>query len=66
MRVWQLALLLVGLALPAAPADSTIKKKNGIIDVPSNYSVDETVDRQFGFFWWRLPTTTLWTDFRSA
>jgi uncharacterized protein (DUF302 family) len=45
MRVWQIALLLLGLALPATAADSTIKKKNGIIDVPSNHSVDETVDR---------------------
>jgi uncharacterized protein (DUF302 family) len=45
MRVWQLALLLLGLALPATAADNTIKKKNGIIDVPSNHSVDETVDR---------------------
>jgi uncharacterized protein (DUF302 family) len=45
MRIWQLALLLVGLALPASAADNMTKKKNGIIDVPSNHSVDETVDR---------------------
>jgi len=42
MRVWQLAVLLIGLALPASAAG---KKKNGIVDVRSNHSVDETVDR---------------------
>src|SRR5215469_3218556 len=44
MRVWQLAVLLIGLALPAS-AGSPVKKKNGIVDVRSNHSVDETVDR---------------------
>jgi len=44
MKLWHLAVLLVGLALPAAAADS-VKKKNGIVDVPSNHSVDQTVDR---------------------
>ncbi|HXY16296.1 MAG TPA: DUF302 domain-containing protein [Terriglobales bacterium] len=42
MRIWQLSLLLASLALPALAA---VKKKNGIVDVPSNHSVDETVDR---------------------
>jgi uncharacterized protein (DUF302 family) len=45
MRIWQLAVLLIGLALPSAAADNPVKKKNGIIDVPSNHSVDETVER---------------------
>jgi uncharacterized protein (DUF302 family) len=44
MKLWHLVVLLVGLALPAAAADS-VKKKNGIVDVPSNHSVDQTVGR---------------------
>jgi uncharacterized protein (DUF302 family) len=44
MKLWHLAVLLVGLALPAAAADS-VEKKNGIVDVPSNHSVDQTVER---------------------
>jgi len=44
MRIWQLAMLLVGLALLAA-AGSPVKQKNGIVDVPSTHSVDETVER---------------------
>lgn len=43
MRIWQLALLLVGFALPVAGSNPA--RKNGIVDVPSNHSVDETVDR---------------------
>ena len=43
---WQLGLLLAGLALPATAAVQLLNKgKNGIIDVPSNYSADETVER---------------------
>ncbi len=45
MRIWELAVLVIGLALPAAAADNPAKKKNGIISVPSNHSVDETIDR---------------------
>jgi uncharacterized protein (DUF302 family) len=45
MRIWQLAVLLIGLALPASAASNPVKKKNGIVDVPSNHSVDETVER---------------------
>jgi uncharacterized protein (DUF302 family) len=45
MRIWQIAVLLIGLALPAPAASNPIKKKDGIVDVPSNHSVDETVDR---------------------
>jgi len=42
---WQLAALLIGLALPVSAASSPAKKNNGIVDVPSNHSVDETVER---------------------
>jgi uncharacterized protein (DUF302 family) len=45
MRIWQLAVLLIGLAMPASAASNPIKKKNGIVDVPTNHSVDETVER---------------------
>jgi uncharacterized protein (DUF302 family) len=45
MKLWQLAALLIGLALPASAAVNPVKKKNGIVDVPSNHSVDETVER---------------------
>jgi uncharacterized protein (DUF302 family) len=45
MRIWQLALALVGFALSVSATTNPAKKKNGIIDVPSNHSVDETVDR---------------------
>lgn len=48
MRIWQIAVLLIGLALLASAADNPVKKKNGIVDVPSNHSVDETVDRLKG------------------
>lgn len=45
MRMLQLTLLVASLVLPALAADNPAKKKNGIVDVPSNHSVDETVDR---------------------
>jgi uncharacterized protein (DUF302 family) len=45
MRIWQLAALLIGLALPVSAASNPVKKKNGIVDVPSNHSVDDTVER---------------------
>jgi len=46
MKMWELAvLLLVGLVLPASAVNNAVKKKNGIVDVPSNHSVDETVER---------------------
>jgi len=45
MRTSQLAVLLLSLALPALAAVNPVKKKNGIVDVPSNHSVDETVER---------------------
>ena len=43
--MWHLAVLLIGLAIPASPATNPVKHKNGIVDIPSNHSVDETVDR---------------------
>jgi uncharacterized protein (DUF302 family) len=45
MRMWQLFVLLAGVAVPALAAINPIEKKNGIVDVPSNHSVDETVER---------------------
>lgn len=45
VRFWQLTVLLIGLALPAAAVGDPTKKKNGIVNVPSNHSVDETVQR---------------------
>jgi uncharacterized protein (DUF302 family) len=40
-----LAVLLIGLAIPASSAANPVKRKNGIVDVPSKHSVDQTVDR---------------------
>lgn len=45
MKLWQLLLLVVGFVLPVPAKDTPVQKKNGIIDVPSNHSVDETVAR---------------------
>jgi uncharacterized protein (DUF302 family) len=45
MTIWHLTVLLVGLALPVAASASPVEKKNGIVDIPSNHSVDETVER---------------------
>jgi uncharacterized protein (DUF302 family) len=42
--MWQFALVLVGFVLSVLAQNAT-KHKNGIIDVPSKHSVDETVDR---------------------
>ena len=42
MKCWPLALLFVGFALPGSAAD------NGIVSIPSNHSVDETVERLKG------------------
>src|SRR5215470_8386378 len=44
MRMWQCALLLIGFVLSVS-AQNPVKHKNGIVDVPSKHSVDETVDR---------------------
>ena len=45
MKIWELSVLLFGFVLPAFAANNLIKKKNGIVDVPSNHSVDETVEK---------------------
>jgi len=45
MRTSQLAVLLLSLALPALAAVNPAKKKNGIVDVPSNHSIDETMEK---------------------
>jgi len=45
MRTWLAAALLGGLVLAALAANSPVAKSNGIVDVPSKHSVDETVDR---------------------
>ncbi len=45
MNTWRLALLLAGLALPAAGFGKPIEKKYGIVTIPSDNSVDETVEK---------------------
>jgi uncharacterized protein (DUF302 family) len=45
MKLWQLAAPLVGFVLSVSAADNTIKMKNGIVNVPTNHSVDEAVER---------------------
>ncbi|MBV8050780.1 MAG: DUF302 domain-containing protein [Acidobacteriaceae bacterium] len=44
MSIGQLATLLIGLAVPLSAARNAAKK-NAIVDIPSNHSVDETVER---------------------
>jgi uncharacterized protein (DUF302 family) len=44
MNMWQLVLL-VSLALPAASGGKPMDKKNGIVSIHSNHSVDQTVER---------------------
>jgi uncharacterized protein (DUF302 family) len=48
MKRWNLVPLLLALALPASAADNPIHKKNGIVDIPSKHSVDQTVDKLKG------------------
>ena len=45
MEIWQIGIILVGVAMPALAAINSVDKKNGIVDVPSNHSVDQTVER---------------------
>ena len=46
MKLWHIALILVGSALAGSAAEKTmIKKDEGIITIPSNHSVDQSVDR---------------------
>jgi uncharacterized protein (DUF302 family) len=43
--MWQFAVLFLAFALPAIPAGQPGAQKNGIVTIPSNHSVDETVER---------------------
>jgi uncharacterized protein (DUF302 family) len=45
MKIWQLVVFIVSFALPASAGGKPIEKKNGIVDIPSNHSVDQTVER---------------------
>ena len=45
MKIWQLTVLLIGVVLPASEGSNAVKENNGIVDLPSNHSVDETVER---------------------
>jgi uncharacterized protein (DUF302 family) len=45
VEIWQVGIILVGVAMPALAAINPVEKKNGIVDVPSNHSVDQTVER---------------------
>src|SRR5215469_15947587 len=47
MKMWQLALMMVGLVLPTTGAFDSVKK-NGMVDLASTHSVDETVERLTG------------------
>jgi uncharacterized protein (DUF302 family) len=44
MSIWLLAILIAAVALPVFASDP-VTHKNGIVDVPSKHSVDETVER---------------------
>jgi uncharacterized protein (DUF302 family) len=44
MKIWQLAFLMMGLVLPTRATMDSGKKRNGIVDLASNHSVDETVE----------------------
>jgi hypothetical protein len=48
MKTWQLAALLVALALPASAAGKPVNRKDGIATIPSTHSVDQTVERLKG------------------
>ena len=45
MRLLRRAVPLVGLALSVSAADNAVKMKNGIVNVPTNHSVGETVEK---------------------
>lgn len=48
MKIWQLAFLMIGLVLPTTATVDSGRKKNGIVDLASNHSVDETVQKLTG------------------
>jgi uncharacterized protein (DUF302 family) len=43
MNIWHFAALLVGLTMSVAATGKPAEEKNGIVTIPSNHSVDETV-----------------------
>ena len=45
MKISHITVLLITIVLQAAAADNAVMKENGIIDIPSNHSVDQTVER---------------------
>ena len=45
MKISHVTVLLITIVLQAAAADNAVMKENGIIDIPSNHSVDQTVER---------------------
>ena len=45
MKISHFTVLLITIVLQAAAADNAVMKENGIIDIPSNHSVDQTVER---------------------
>jgi uncharacterized protein (DUF302 family) len=45
MKISHITVLLITIVLQAAAGDNAVMKENGIIDIPSNHSVDQTVER---------------------
>ncbi len=45
MKRWHLVLLSLIFVIPTSAADNTMHEKNGIVDVPSSHTVDQTVDK---------------------
>ena len=45
MKISHVTVLLITIVLQAAAADNAVMKENGIIDIPSNHSVDQTMER---------------------
>jgi uncharacterized protein (DUF302 family) len=45
MKISHVTVLLITIVLQATAADNAVMKENGIIDIPSNHSVDQTVER---------------------
>jgi uncharacterized protein (DUF302 family) len=43
VKIWELGILILGLALPAASTSTHGDNSNGIVTIRSNHSVDETV-----------------------
>ena len=48
MKISHVTVLLIIIVLQAAAADNAVMKENGIIDIASNHSVDETVKKLKG------------------